>query len=818
MDAKSIGLLEFGLIRSRLADQTSFPPGRRLAEALEPSNEPVVVGRSLDETDEARGLLAERSSVGVGSAHDIGPWIERAARGGRLDPANFVEIADTLEATSGLAAILAEERRPLLHELGRSLHPLPALKSSLARSFDPVGELLDSASPRLGGLRQAVRVAYDRLRRRLDALVQAESASGALQEPIITLRNGRYVVPVRADARSRVKGIVHDASGSGQTLFVEPLVAVELGNAWREAQVAERTEVERILDELSAFVGANAIELGETLDALARFDLWSARARLAAEMNAVRPETVERFEVILLGARHPGLSGRVVPIDIRLGDGYSALVVTGPNTGGKTVTLRTLGLLSLMHQSGLHLPIEAGGRLPVFRDVFADIGDEQSVAQSLSTFSGHLRSIIRIVEAAGVGTLVLLDELGAGTDPTEGSALAQALLDHFIRAGALVAATTHYAELKAYAHTTETARNASVEFDLETLSPTYRLTIGLPGGSQAFAIAERLGLPGAIVADARSRLSESQRSFEATLASIRAAEGETSDRLEQARLAEARAAEALRAAQEERRAARRERDELVRTARAEAERLVAGLHEEVQATRESLERETVTARSLDAALARADAGLAELPEVAEEPALEPIPAEAHDWQLGDVARSRTGGWQGRIAALERNGRRATLEAGEMRVQVDVTDLELVEPAPSVVPAGETLAAVWPSGPTRSNPVEQARSRRRRADPVPAVPPGGARPAPTALQLDRIRTVASSLDLRGARVDEALDLLSRYLDDASLAGLDRVTIVHGGGTGALRDAVRKAAGEHPLVSSFRPGERGEGGDGATLVSL
>ena len=818
MDAKSIGLLEFGLIRSRLADQTSFPPGRRLAEALEPSNEPVVVRRSLDETDEARGLLAERSSVGIGSARDIGPWIERAARGGRLDPANFVEIADTLEATSRLAAILAEERRPLLHELGGSLHSLPALKSSLARSFDPVGELLDSASPRLGGLRQAVRVAYERLRRRLDALVQAESASGALQEPIITLRNGRYVVPVRADARSRVKGIVHDASGSGQTLFVEPLVAVELGNAWREAQVAERAEVERILDELSAFVGANAVELRETLEALARFDLWSARARLAAEMNAIRPETVERFEVILLGARHPGLSGRVVPIDIRLGDGYSALVVTGPNTGGKTVTLRTLGLLSLMHQAGLLLPIEAGGRLPVFRDVFADIGDEQSVAQSLSTFSGHLRSIIRIVEAAGVGTLVLLDELGAGTDPTEGSALAQALLDHFIRAGALVAATTHYAELKAYAHTTETARNASVEFDLETLSPTYRLTIGLPGGSQAFAIAERLGLPDEIVADARSRLSESQRSFEATLASIRAAEGETSDRLEQARLAEARAAEALRAAQEERRAARRERDELVRTARAEAERLVAGLHEEVQATRESLERETVTARSLDAALARVDAGLAELPEVVEEPAIQAEPAEPHAWQLGDVARSRSGGWQGRIAALERNGKRATLEAGEMRVQLDVADLELVEPAPSAVPSEETLAAIWPAGPTRSNPVEQARSRRRRADSVPAVVAGAGRPVPTSLQLDRIRTVASSLDLRGARVDEALDLLARYLDDASLAGLDRVTIVHGSGTGALRDAVRRAAGEHPLVSSFRPGERGEGGDGVTLVSL
>ena len=813
MDAKSINLLEFPAIRARLAAHTSFPPGRRLAEALDPSNDPVLVARGLDETDEARSLLGERSTVGIGSAHDIGPWIERAGRGGRLDPAHFLEIAETLEATSRLAMALAEERRPLLRELGRELHPLPALKSTLNRSFDPVGELLDSASPRLGGLRQAVRIAYDRLRRRLDALVQSETASGALQEPIITLRNGRYVLPVRADARSRVKGIVHDASGSGQTLFVEPLVAVELGNAWREAQVAERAEVDRILDELSALVGAQAGELRETLDALARFDLWSAKARLAAEMDAVRPETVTRSEVVLLGARHPGLTGRVVPIDIRLGDGYVALVVTGPNTGGKTVTLRTLGLLSLMHQAGLHVPVEAGGRLPVFRDVFADIGDEQSVAQSLSTFSGHLRSIIRIVAQAGPGTLVLLDELGAGTDPTEGSALAQALLDYFIRAGALVAATTHYAELKAYAHTTAAARNASVEFDLDTLSPTYRLTIGLPGGSQAFEIAERLGLSQAIVADARSRLSEAQRSFEATLASIKEAEGETSDRLEQARVAELRATEALHLAQEERRLARREREELVQTARSEAERLVADLHQEVQATRRTLERETVTERVLDAAIARADAELARLPEPAPAPP-EAVPATPRTWQLGELARSRTGGWEGRVTALDRSGRRATLESGELRVMVNVDDLDLVEPVVTPVPPDETLAAVWPACPSRTNPVERTRSRQSR----PTEPSAPDTSPTTALRLDRIRTVASTLDLRGARVDEALELLGRYLDDASLANLDRVTIIHGMGTGALRDAVRAAATAHPLVVSLRAGERGEGGDGATLISL
>jgi DNA mismatch repair protein MutS2 len=797
MDARSIALLEFPLILGRLADKTSFPPSRRLAEALGPSSDPVIVARGLDETDQTRSLLSERPGVGVGAARDIGPAVERAARGGRLDATQFLELADTLDAASRLQTALVDDRRPLLHGLARTLHPLPAIRSTLARSFDPTGELLDTASPRLGGLRAAVRVAYDRLRRRLDALVGSE-LGGALQDPIVTLRNGRYVVPVKAEARSRVKGIVHDASGSGATLFVEPLVAVELGNAWREAQVAEQEEVERILDELSALVAANAEALRETLEALARFDLWAAKAGLAADLDGVRAETASRAEVTLLSARHPGLSGRVIPIDIRLGDGYTALVVTGPNTGGKTVTLRTLGLLALMHQAGLHVPAAAGSRLPVFRDVFADIGDEQSIAQSLSTFSGHLRSITRIVDAAGPGTLVLLDELGAGTDPTEGSALAQALLDHFIKAGALVAATTHYAELKAYAHTTEGARNASVEFDLETLSPTYKLTIGLPGGSQAFAIAERLGLDRDIVADARSRLSENQRAFEETLARIRETEGETSEALDRARAAEQRAADALRIADDERRRARRERDQAVRAARAEAEKLVETLRDEVQATRKALERETITAPSLDAAVARAEAQLARLPEEGGSDAeAGATPPPAHEWRLGERARSRSGGWEGRIAALEKGGTRATLEANGMRVSVPTDDLELVASAPPE-DRDRTIGA--------NARIRSATGGHERESGIGT------------LQLGRAKTVASSLDLRGARVEEALDALDRYLDDAGLAGLQQVTIIHGLGTGALRDAVRSRAGGHPLVTATRPGERGEGGDGATVVTL
>jgi len=801
MDARSIALLEFPAVRDRLAEKASFEPSRRLAAGLEPSGDPVLVRRALDETDQARALLQERAGVGIGAAHDIEPWIGRAVRGGRLDAQHFLEIAETLDAGSRLATALADERRALLRELGRRLHPLPALRSTLQRSFDPTGELLDTASPRLGSLRAAVRVAYDRLRRRLDSLVGSE-LGGALQEPIVTMRNGRYVVPIRAEARSRVKGIVHDASGSGQTLFVEPMVVVELGNAWREATAAVEEEEGRILDELSALVGANGALLRETLEALAEFDFWAAKAQLAAELDGIRPEATDHSEVILLSARHPGLTGRVVPIDLRLGDGYTALVITGPNTGGKTVALRTLGLLALMHQAGLHVPAEAGTRMPVFRDVFADIGDEQSIAQSLSTFSGHLRSITRIVDQAGPGTLVLLDELGAGTDPTEGSALAQALLDHFIRSGALVAATTHYAEIKVYAHETPQARNASVEFDLETLSPTYRLSIGLPGGSQAFAIAERLGLPDAIVADARSRLTENQQAFEATLASIRTQEREIADAVDRARAAESRAAEALKAADDERRRARRERDDAVSAAREEAQRLVDGLREEVAGVRRRLERETVTAPAIDAALSRAEQTLERLPEPARRAAA-PAPVPVKAWAVGDRARSRSGGWEGRIAALEKGGTRASLEAGGLRVSVAVSDLEpAVGGPPGASGGGEPATAA-----------EAARAASRAGSNRTS-----GRQGIGSLGLQRARTVASSLDLRGARVDEALDALSRYLDDAALAGLEQVTIIHGLGTGALRDAVRSQAGSHPLVKGFRAGQRGEGGDGATIVRL
>jgi DNA mismatch repair protein MutS2 len=790
-DSRSQDLLEYPHIRARLAGYTAFPPSRRLAEVLQPSSDAHVVRRWLDETDEARALLSERPDVGVGGARDIEAVIGRARRGGRLSTEELLAVLDTLVAAGRLSEALRAEKRSLLHELGRGIKPLPQLRGRLEASIDPSGQLLDSASAALGGLRRQVRGAYERLRSRLEQLVHGSELAGALQEPIITLRNGRYVVPVRAEAKGRVKGIVHDQSGSGQTVFIEPLAVFELGNAWREAQLAVEAEEERILDELSALVDTQADPLTDTLRALATFDFWSARARLAAELDAVRAETVKEAALELHAARHPGLSGHVVPIDIRLGGEFSALLITGPNTGGKTVALRTLGLLALMHQSGLHIPAASGSRLPVFRDVFADIGDEQSIAQSLSTFSSHMRAIVRVVEEAGEGCLVLLDELGAGTDPTEGSALAQALLDHFIRAGALVAATTHYAELKTYAHNTPLARNASVEFDLETLSPTYRLRIGLPGTSQAFAIAERLGLSGELVADARSRLSRAQQEFEATLVSIRDAQVTAEDALARAAQAEERAREARRQAEEERSRARRERDEAVAQARADAERALAEVRAEIHAARELLSRSTLTEARLDETVARLEERLDALLPGQEEPLTAAAQASRERppslFKPGMEVRA-PGGWQGRIVSIDRKAGQATLAAGTMRISVPLEDLQAARDGSPV-------------------------SGRRGELGAPPVAP-----APVKARVMQPRSVPATLDVRGARVEEATEMLERYVDQASVAGAPRVSVVHGHGTGALRDSLRALLSTHPLVRSWRPGERGEGGDGVTVIEF
>ena len=790
-DEGTLRALEFGAIVERLAALTAFEPSRELAGELLPVGDATHVGLLQDQTTEATRLLADQAQASIGGARDIRPALERAARGGRLAPAELLEVAATLEATQRFGDRLKTWRDPHLASVRDDLDPAPELAAQITRSIDEAGELLDSASAELASIRKKLRTAQDRVRERLNAMLRSSQLAGVIGEPIVTVRAGRYVIPIRAEAKGRLKGIVHDQSASGATLFVEPLTVVELNNTWTEATLSEQREEERILDLLSRAVEGRSATLRASLDALARADLWIARARLAEIMDAVRPAIVDDAAE-LLSARHPLLGETAVPIDLRLGDrfGYRALVVTGPNTGGKTVSLKTLGLLALMHQAGLRVPAADGARLPVFRRVMADIGDEQSIAQSLSTFSSHLRNVVRFVDGAGPGTLVLLDEVGAGTDPTEGSALAMAILTRLLDDGAMVAATTHYAELKTFATEHPGVSNAAVEFDVTTLRPTYRLTIGLPGKSQAFAIAERLGLPGEILADARERISAEHATMEETLTAIAQA------REDQAAALEAADAERAAATEERDRAragvarARREAAELLADARRAADDLVNRAEREVADVRRELTRQRNLSRGRGSASAAAfDELTRRAARSREEPAASPsapIPEEEGEPTTGPQprvglwGRSRTLGTAGRIVDISGRTGRVTLETEGARLVVPADDVEVV-PEPIQGPTPRDL---------------EAEELRRRA----------------------AQRVSPTLDLHGERVEAALERLQAHLDDALLAGLDEVVIIHGVGTGALRRAVRDALREHPRVRGVRGGRRDEGGEGATVAEL
>jgi DNA mismatch repair protein MutS2 len=791
-DGATLRALEFGAVVEQLAALTSFEPSRELATASVPLADAVHVRLVQDQTDEAARLLGEQAQVTIGAARDIRGSLDRAERGGRLAPTELLEIGITLDATDRFAARLKTWRGPLLAAVRDELDTAPALAERLRRSLDEGGELLDSASAELGAIRKRLRTAQDRVRERLNAMLRSSQMAGIIGEPIVTVRAGRYVIPIRAEAKGRVKGIVHDQSASGATLFIEPLSVVELNNTWTEAILAEEREKERILDELSRLVEAVADSLRTSLGAMANADLWLARARLGEAMDAVRPAITDDAAE-LLSARHPLLGTAAVPIDLRVGErfGYRALVVTGPNTGGKTVSLKSLGLLALMHQSGMRVPAAEGARLPVFRRVMADIGDEQSIAQSLSTFSSHLRNVVRFVAAAGPGTLVLLDEVGAGTDPAEGSALAMAVVARLLDAGAIVAATTHYAELKTFATEHPGVTNAAVEFDVATLRPTYRLTIGLPGKSQAFAIAERLGLPAEILDDARTRISTEHASMEETLAAIARAQEAQASALRDASSERAEAVSERERARGGVARARQEAGQILADARSLADSLVARAEREVADIRHELTRQRnlagtrpqASADAFDelsrrAARVRAEAPSA--PVAAEDESEADQPTGAPQPRVGLWGRSRTLGSTGRIIEISGRTGRVTLETDDARLVIPSDDVEVVHEPISGPPPRDI----------------EADERRRRA----------------------AASISPTIDLHGERVEAALERVSAYLDEALLAGLDEVVIVHGIGTGALRRAVREALAQHPRVRGVRGGRKDEGGDGATVAEF
>ncbi|MEX2031977.1 MAG: endonuclease MutS2, partial [Dehalococcoidia bacterium] len=635
MDDRTLAVLEFPVVLQRLASLTSFSAGREAALALRALVDVDAVTRRQRETGEAVGLERLGVTVPMAGARDIREQAAGAARSHVLTAGELLDVASLCRAAQQAARALARvaDEAPLLAARGAGIEELGPLHDLIENAIDERGEVKDSASPELAQIRRELNEAHHRLQQRLQAMLA--SLGGALQEPIIVMRDGRYVLPVKADFRGAVRGVMHDTSASGQTIYIEPLAVVEIANQWRELQVHERHEVERILREISEAVGEASEDLHDAVERLAQIDLAQAKARLAAALDArdlaVRgpriPWLVEApSELRLVEARHPLLTGTVVPTSLHVGADFQALLITGPNTGGKTVSIKTAGLLCLMAMAGLPVPARAGSQIPVYESVFADIGDEQSIEQSLSTFSGHITAIIGIIERAGPRSLVLLDEMGAGTDPTEGAALGIAIVDRLIEAGTTLIATTHHSELKVYAHQNPAVRNASVEFNLETLRPTYRLTIGLPGQSNALAIASNLGMPRDVIERARAGLSREERDLEALRGDLRAQLSAAEERAVHAAIAAAEA-DSIRADLDRRRAELvADESRLRQEARTRIRRELREVERALDKSRREVESARIEQARVD--LARARTQVEELPpEIEPEPPGPPIAVE-----------------------------------------------------------------------------------------------------------------------------------------------------------------------------------------------
>jgi len=794
VDSKSIEILEFSRIREILADFTSFSASRELALKLQPSADYERVSLLLKQSAEARHLLSREPDLSVGKVRDVRQETKIAGMGGVLEPAKLIEIHDTLDSVSRLKIRLSKNSHelPSLWDLAKGIVELRQLVKDIRNSISPTGEVLDSVSPRLAYIRQRLMQAREELLKRLDGIMKGTKGRMIIQEPLITEREGRYVIPVKVEFRREIKGIVHDISNTGATVFVEPLAAMELGNELRELVMEEKREIERILGELSRMVGAYEEEICGNVELIAELDLALAKARYARQAIATEP-TITSFDdkvkdgeaeppvvVKLVCARHPLLAEKAVPLTVEIGWDFSVLLITGPNTGGKTVALKTIGLLSLMTQAGIPVPAAAESFLPVFDNIFADIGDEQSIEQTLSSFSWHIGNLVRILNKATKKSLVLLDELGTSTDPEEGSALARSILLYFLSCGTLTLATTHFSALKAFAHTTNGIQNASFDFDPVSLSPTYNLIVGIPGGSNALATASRLGVSVEIVTRAREMLSKGTQELESLLTDL---------------VKEKRIAEELRLElqndksqlkmqnseiQEEMRRLREEGDKTVRETRDAVLLEAARLQKDIsQAMSDLAEKRTKGSISKARAtiVATQEALRDEVWRAKTQDDVEQVGSE-DAVSIGDIV------WV-KEADVEANVLSISHETGYVEVQSGSAKLTL---------SLESISKIKPS----------ADDRTRRF-------------APVKRKLGK-RLVSEELDLRGRRADEVEPLLDRYLNDAYLSSLNQVRIIHGIATGTVRDIVREALSSHSLVVSFRAGEQKEGGDGVTLVEM
>ena len=783
MNERALKSLEFDKIRAQCATHTASDIGREFVDALVPTDDLERAEMLLRQTWEADGICRRIGGSPIDTFPDARITLQRVRAAYALSPQELLNLAACLKASRrARERLLAGEEESELHRLANPLSSHAEIENEIGRCILTEDEISDNASPELSRIRRQMRITAERVKEKLNNIIKSPTYQKYLQEPIVTVRNGRYAIPVKAEHRAQIGGLIHDQSGSGQTVFIEPAAVVELGNAYKQLQAEEKREIERILAGLTALIAPYADELYQSLMLLGNLDCIFARAILARDMRAYCPKLNDKSLIHIKNGRHPLIDPKmVVPISVWIGDGYDTLIVTGPNTGGKTVTLKTVGLFTLMASSGMFLPADESSEIAVFREVFADIGDEQSIEQSLSTFSAHMTNLVGILKEAGSDTLVLLDELGAGTDPNEGAALAQAILKHLQEAGATTFATTHYSEIKAFALTHEGMQNASMEFDVDRLCPTYKLYIGIPGKSNAFEISRRLGLDDSIIEQAKEYLKHEDVAFEDVLSGAEAQRklaeqqaSELTEELEKARR-ERIALETERNKLKEDRAAIREK------AREEARSFVAATKHEMDALIAELRQvKNIDTKALERAIQTSRDKLRESSNRLSD-TVEAASAE------GEIPKSVVRGQTVRVVSLNNTATvlkpqdakgQVQVQAGLIKVFVPLSDLRTIERK-------------------QEKPREKTRPREIMTD---------------------IKTVKYELDLRGFLVDDAILEIDAFIDDCIRTGRTEFNIIHGKGTGALRAGVQNYLKTHPRVKSFRIGAYGEGDAGVTVVTL
>ena len=789
MNERNIRVLEFPKILEMLAALAVTDPGREAARALTPSGDPATVRRWQAETEEATTIMAYTGGNPMAWFTDVRPFLKLAKAGGTLSPKALLQVADALKASRTVRSALVTDREdtPYLTEMGSRLATNRSLEEEIFDAIISEDEISDHASPDLYDIRRKMRTLNDRVRDRLNGIIRSSTMQKYLMDAIVTMRNGRYVVPVKAECRASVPGIVHDQSGTGSTLFIEPMAVVEAGNELKQWTLKEKNEIERILGEFSGRIAPDADLIANNLDLLARLDAIFAKAALARQMRAVPPKLNEEGHVRLIQARHPLIDPeKVVPSTLWLGEEFTTLVITGPNTGGKTVTLKTVGLLALMAQAGLQIPAAYGSELAIFDEVFADIGDEQSIEQSLSTFSSHMTNIVEIIQSVTPQSLALFDELGAGTDPTEGAALAMAILNHLLSMKVTTMATTHYSELKAFALGTPGVENASVEFNVETLRPTYRLSIGVPGKSNAFEISRKLGLPEFLIEDANSRLSKDAVRFEDVIANaeyhrqIAEKERELAEEAhrETQRLrdeAEKLQRELAARRESELRKARDEARKLLQKAQRESEQIIADLKKQRSAGVKEHELHNLRSQLQGAIDANTE-------KISADEAVGAVPTSL---KAGDTVLLVNLNTKAVVLTPPDGKGECTVQAGALKLKANLADMRTAKPDKPEKPKGRQ----------------------------PARGSGGG----TTINVG-VRQVQTECDVRGMNLEEALDEVDAFLDSALLNKLGQVYIIHGKGTGILRNGIQQHLKRYGAVKSFRLGKYGEGEDGVTVVTL